>query len=348
MKTNLTSKTLENGETIKKLFGDLANVQNGNLSQEHLDRIIPIPMRQRLTEAQKEAELFNERNYREIDGCAGKNRYFDIINENHRLYGKNIIMVLTSKENGYKMFYIDRKDFDCIGTIKIYGRTYNRDIRDLKWVVRTDGYVATKFKGKMVLLHNFLTGLDTVDHRNGIRCDDYIDNLRRASAWSNTQNKANTTFGVAGVGLNYTGNKLFKYRCQYGRTLVFSGNYNEFLFAALNKAISDRILDRARDEFTDREKLRIAQYSVKFTGLNAKIAKELYDAFIDISTGGDILEIMGVLKKKYGIVIDNNGFIEEGKTLKKLRAVGLAYGTEYYMNKVPMIVAEANRYKEED
>ena len=348
MKENVTSKTVESGETIKKLFEDLANIQNGNLPQEHLDKIIPIPMRQKMTEAQKEAELFNERNYKEFEGCAGKNRYFGIINENHRLYGKNIIMVMTSEKSGSKMFYIGRNDLDYVGTIKIHGMTYSVNIRDLKWYIRPDGYVVTNFKGTTVRLHKFLTGLDTVDHINGIIYDNYRDNLRKASAWSNNQNKGNTTFGVAGVCLNYYSNKLFRYYCKYGNTLMFSGIHNEFLFAALNKAISDRILDRVHDEITDREALRIAQYSVKFTGLNAKIAKEIYDAFINISTGGDIREIMGTLKKKYGIVIESNGFIEEGRTLRKFRAKGLAYGTEYYSSKIPMIVAEADRYKDED
>lgn len=97
-----------------------------------------------------------------------------------------------------------------------------------------DGYIQTKIDGESYLVHRLVWKLrtgtepsDTIDHRNGDRMDNRIDNLRLATKGQNSYNqrvRADSTSAVKGVSLEKTSG-LWKSRIQYAGRAVFLGRF---------------------------------------------------------------------------------------------------------------------------
>lgn len=91
-----------------------------------------------------------------------------------------------------KVFYFDLEDYDIV--------------KQYKWHINTNGYVATQSDGKYIQLHRLLMKVDDssimIDHINHMRHDCRRSNLRLATSSQNMQNRkifSNNTSGVTGV-----------------------------------------------------------------------------------------------------------------------------------------------------
>jgi len=93
-------------------------------------------------------------------------------------------------------------------------------IGDIAGSMHNGGYRKVKFKGKMYLAHRviwiILTGKwpeNYIDHKNGIRDDNILCNLRAATRGENSQNvKSHSNTGISGVHLRKDGRYLANLR----------------------------------------------------------------------------------------------------------------------------------------
>lgn len=100
-----------------------------------------------------------------------------------------------------------------------------------KWVIRTDGYVSTKFNGKGIKLHRFIAntpkGMHT-DHINRNKLDNRKSNLKICSQKENNKNKntyKNNNTGKRGVELKE--NRYVVY-LTYNGVKHYIGSFGDF------------------------------------------------------------------------------------------------------------------------
>lgn len=248
-----------------------------------------------LRESQVKAEVFNKYNYAVYDrGDRSGNACFTIKNPNHRLYHKDVIAVRAPIYNEdknavpqYTMVYVDRCTINSIN---------NQQIR-----VDKAGYarIGNKF------LHRVAVNYKYVHHKNGIRTDDYLDNLEASDAFLNTQDRLGTPFGLAGIkrnpNLDPTVNKKSTKLLSYTTNKITYGSYHEYIIAAINKYLVDaQVYGRTYHDLDDATLRRIAMYSIKYTGLNANYLYELYQLFLRIVDCKD--NVRAMLGELYGWV----------------------------------------------
>ena len=120
-------------------------------------------------------------------------------------------------------FYVDLEDF--------------WRVRDICWHINDDGYVAGKYKKKIVLLHRFVMNCPDnilVDHIHGkkSRIDNRKENLRIATRSQNNTNvglRKNNTSGTSGICFKKEFNKWCA-RISYNKKRIHLGyfeNYND-------------------------------------------------------------------------------------------------------------------------
>lgn len=128
-------------------------------------------------------------------------------------------------------------------------RNVRKDRQGKPWDVagypRTNGYMHVRIDGKYYLLHRlawiYVHGqLPTgeIDHRNRIRSDNRIENLRDASKCQNQQNRSlqsNNTSGVAGVVYSK------KYNSWRARIKANNKYYHLGSFKSFDDAVAARI-----------------------------------------------------------------------------------------------------------
>jgi len=91
------------------------------------------------------------------------------------------------------------------GMNALIDKKYYDLIKCYRWYVDTNGYVRTSYKGKIIILHKHLTNTDenqTVDHIDGNKQNNKMDNLRILTVKGNCQNKSkqkNATSQYMGV-----------------------------------------------------------------------------------------------------------------------------------------------------
>lgn len=108
--------------------------------------------------------------------------------------------------------------------------------------LRADGYLRGSFRGKEILTHRLIWAMHygawpemDIDHINGDRADNRLQNLRLASRGQNSRNKkrqSNNTSGHTGVALSQG---RWRARIWVRRKLVFSQS-----FATLDEAVAAR------------------------------------------------------------------------------------------------------------
>ena len=86
----------------------------------------------------------------------------------------------------------------------VIDETFAPLLRQLSWHKTPHGYASTSMGSKKLLMHRFLLGAkehDIVDHINGNKLDNRLENLRFVTKAQNAQNskKASATSGFLGV-----------------------------------------------------------------------------------------------------------------------------------------------------
>lgn len=104
------------------------------------------------------------------------------------MFLKEILLnIINSKSPNYKRFFalIDDEDFERVNQYIWHIKRINN------WV-----YACAFIDGEFIYLHNFITGLKWIDHKNGIGLDCQKDNLRGAT---NQQNQFNQRLRQGGT-----------------------------------------------------------------------------------------------------------------------------------------------------
>lgn len=125
-------------------------------------------------------------------------------------------------------FYFDLDDYD--------------KIKDYCWHT-SHGYIVTQFSNskKMVRMHNFITGVKMIDHKNRNRADNRRSNLREATDATNAMNKSPKSIsGVTGVNLNNRKNRWVAHIC-INRKIIHLGAFKD-----INDAIKARLEGEAK------------------------------------------------------------------------------------------------------
>lgn len=283
---------ISNDGFIESLFGKLKEAQDALLEgdktlMEEIEALEVESDPKKLTPAEEEAEVFNDTNY---ELCfEGRNKFYSIKNPNHRLHGSEIVA-------GVAPFIY--KDVD--GNIRREDRVFYIDvatvgyIKNCKCSIDTYGYV--RISGNH--LHRMLVSADVVHHKNGRTCDNYLDNLEASDSWTNAQYKSNTKLGITkitlGTNARSTGtSKIFH--------LAYSGNYEEYVVACINKALHDIQSNSRAGKYcyiNEFQMLNIAKIIVKTTALKADVAYNMFRIIEEINdSDGSLDSVLDILKK---------------------------------------------------
>ena len=148
--------------------------------------------------------------------------------------------------NTYELFWREREISSFKGTSKERtGKNWNRRYanKPVGCIDTTNGYIKFRFEKKGYFAHriiyrmNFGEWPDQVDHINGVRTDNRIDNLRNVSDAENRRNMkraSNNTSGATGV---FWHSQAKKWVAQIWKERIC---YNLGLFSSFEDAVSAR------------------------------------------------------------------------------------------------------------
>lgn len=120
------------------------------------------------------------------------------------------------------------KNKEVSGEVLIDDDRYH-DLLKYRWVKNRDGYAHAKIEKKDVRMHRYLlnyNGSDSVDHINGNRLDNRVNNLRIVTAQQNSQNatvRKDSTSGFIGVSkreLKWRASIRLNGKCEYLGTFL--------------------------------------------------------------------------------------------------------------------------------
>lgn len=337
-----TINMLNTGEVANVAFGLLRDIQENGKSRDILDNLEIPNNRIILSEAQKRAEELRSNNYSKIADPSfsgekyAKNSYYIICNQNHRLYGKGVVMGLTSKKNGKKVavpFYINAD------LLKDPAITRN------EWYLNANGYVVSSLSA----LHNYVSGYAYVHHINGLKTDNYAENLVESNSYLNSQDKLNNSYGISGISVGYNMNKtngtgtLWRVTCGDENK-----GYSEYLMAVANKYLWHMQTFQEAYALDSFNQSKFILNAVKYTGLRYDVAMRLAELVIKISHSRNIYD-MQILTTQAGLPLTysvNNMFlIDEKKFLKYCRENKMAYDRTYYVQQLGRVVRKDSTYK---
>ena len=138
--------------------------------------------------------------------------------------------------------------FDYIdGKLVAKTNSKSRKIGDAAGSLNTNGYLVASVKSKIYRIHRLVFmwhhGFvpEQIDHINGVRSDNRIENLRQATASQNNQNrKATSSSGIKGVHWHKQSRKWIASIC-INRKSVHLGSF-------LNKEDAAKVANKARNK----------------------------------------------------------------------------------------------------
>lgn len=339
-----TINMLNTGEVANVAFGLLRDIQVKGANRKVLDDLIIPNNRVILSETQKKAEELNYTNYCKVVGPSfsgdkrAKNDYYIICNDNHRLFGKGVVMGMTSDRRERKSvpFYINAD------LLKDPAITNN------EWYLNANGYVMGV--GGTSALHNYITGYHFVHHINGIRTDNYAENLAESNQYLNTQDKINNSFGISGVSVGYNMNKtngtstLWRVTCDDDNK-----GFSEYIIAVANKYLWHMQVYGEAYALDSFNQSKFILNAVKYTGLRYDVAMGLVELVIKLSYSRNIYD-MQILITQAGLPLtyemnSNLCLIDEKKYLRYYRENKMAYDRNYYIQHLSRLVRKDSTYK---
>ena len=138
---------------------------------------------------------------------------------------------VIDQEDHYELVLTDRYGEEIART-KIDKEVLN-DVLCHRWSLvkphnQNTGYSATRYEGKLILLHRFLTGFEGLtDHINGDGLDNRLCNLREATHAQNVRNspkQSTNKVGYKGVSLDHRGKKR-RHKPMYRAQIKADGKY---------------------------------------------------------------------------------------------------------------------------
>lgn len=339
-----TINMLNTGEVANVAFGLLRDIQENGKSRDILDNLEIPNNRIILSEAQKRAEELRYTNYCKIAGPSfsgdkkAKNDYYLICNENHRLYGKGVVMGITSKKSGKKVavpFYINT---DLLK---------DPNITNNEWYLNAGGYVVCI--GSTTALHNYITGYHYVHHINGVKTDNYAENLVESNCYLNSQDKLNNSYGISGISVGYNMNKtngtgtLWRVTCGDENK-----GYSEYLMAAANKYLWHMQAYGEAYKLDNFNQSKLILNAIKYTGLRYDVAMALVELIIKLSycrNANDMFLLATEAGLELSCNINNLRLIDEKVFLKYCRENKMAYDRTYYVQQLGRVVRKDSTYK---
>lgn len=137
-----------------------------------------------------------------------------------------------SRDELVKILDYDKTD----GTFRWKVKSCRKEVGSIAGYKRSDGYIQIVIKRKPYMAHRLawvyefgrITDFD-IDHINGIRCDNSISNLRKATRTQNNQNRKinkNSISGVKGVGWN-SNKQQWVARCTVNGERIYIGSFDD-------------------------------------------------------------------------------------------------------------------------